>query len=70
MVLKTGPVVLGYFLTEVPDMAKTTEAATVQVCSLKLATSVRVFSGAPLESGRLEMLSVSGIVTHTAAARW
>lgn len=51
-------------------MAKTTEAATIQVCSLKLATSVRVFSRAPLESGRLEMLSVSGIVTHTAAARW
>lgn len=43
LVLKTGPAELGPFLTEVPDMAKSSEAALVQVCSLKLATSVRMF---------------------------
>lgn len=41
--LKTGPTELGLFLTVVPDMAKTSEADSVQVCSLKLATSVRMF---------------------------
>lgn len=29
LVLKTGPVELGAFLTEIPDMAKTSEAALV-----------------------------------------
>lgn len=55
LVFKTGPAELGPFLTEVLDMAKTSEAALVQVCSLKLATSVGMgfFSGAPLDSGRL-----------------
>lgn len=55
LVFKTGPAELGPSLTEVPDMAKTSEAALVQVCSIKLATSVGMgfFSGAPLDSGRL-----------------
>lgn len=44
LVLKTGLAESGPFLTEeVPDMAKTSEPAFVQVCSLKLATSVRMF---------------------------
>lgn len=40
LVLKTGHAKKSPFLTEVPDMAKTSEAALVQVCFLKLATSV------------------------------
>lgn len=41
------------FLTEVPDMAKTSEAALLQVCSLKLKPPriLVLFTGAPLESG-------------------
>lgn len=41
-VLKTGPPELGPFLTEVPDMAKRSEAALVQVCLIKMATSVKM----------------------------
>lgn len=55
MVVKTVPTVLGAFLTKVPDMAKTSEAAVIQVSYLKVAIAVR----APLENVR----SVSGILT-------
>lgn len=43
LVPKTGPAELDPFLTEVPDMAKTSEAALVQVCSIELATSVQMW---------------------------
>lgn len=39
---KRGPQWLGLFLTEVPDMAKRSEVASVQVCSRRMATSVKM----------------------------
>lgn len=38
IVLKTALAELNLFLTDVPDMAKTSEPVLFQVCSLKLAT--------------------------------
>lgn len=38
LVLKTAQAELNLFLTDVPDMAKTSEPVLFQVCSLKLAT--------------------------------
>lgn len=56
-VLKTALAELNLFLTDVPDMAKTSEPVLFQVCSLKLATQGVDFflPGAPLDCGSLSL---------------